>query len=124
MTNPEFSKLINFLKKIPSISQTIGSGISENGNWWVKFSIDIKHNLAWQVVQELGHVINCLSVSEKLPACFYPVSAPPYLNGGPEDYLYWAIDSFQKDFSPDVLAEWLEGRLPNPVNDISQWEIN
>jgi hypothetical protein len=124
MTDPKFSKLLDFLKKIPSINQTIGCGVHENGNWWVKFSLDIKHNLAWQVIQELGHVINYLSLSEKLPTCFYPVSAPPYLNGGPEDYLYWVIDSFQIDFTPDTLAEWLEGRLPNPVDDISKWEVS
>jgi len=121
MSNIDFNKLTGFLKRIPSISQTIGSGLYENGNWWVKFSIDINHNLAWQVVQELGHVVNYLSVSEKLPTSFYPVSAPPYLNGGPEDYLYWVIDSIQPDFTPDILEEWLEGRLPDPVSDLSQW---
>ncbi len=124
MTDSIFNKLINFLQRIPSIKPTIGTGSLENGNWWVKFSIDINHELAWQVVQELGHVVNYLSVSEKLPACFYPVSAPPYLNGGPDEYLYWAIDSFQPSFTPDTLAEWLEGRLPNPVDDLSEWAID
>jgi len=122
MTTPNFNKLINFLKEVPSINEGIGSGFYENGNWWVKFSIDIKHNLAWQVVQELGYVVNYLSVSEKLPTYFYPVSAPPYLNGGPEDYLYWVIESIQPDFTADQLVDWLIDRLPNPISDLSEWE--
>ena len=123
MADINFTNLISYLTRTPSISQTIASGLYENGNWWVKFSIDIKNELAWRVVQELGHVVNYLSVDERLPLSFYPVSAPPYLNGGPDKYLYWVIDSFEPDFTPDILTEWLEGRLPNPVNDISQWTL-
>jgi hypothetical protein len=124
MTDPKFSQLISLLRKVPSIKEAIGAGTNENGNWWVKFTIDIKHELAWHVVQEFGHIVNYLSVSERLPACFYPVSAPPYLNGGPEEYLSWAIDTFDINFSPDLLAEWLESRLPKPLDDISQWEVS
>ena len=31
--------------------------------------------------------------------------------------------NFHADFSPDVVCDWLEARLPNPVNDESQWKI-
>ena len=54
---------------------------------------------------------------------FMPVSPAPYLNGGPKDFLSWVIESKDPSFSPAVAAEWLEGRLPNPVDDPNQWEI-
>jgi len=87
----------------------------------MKFTIDIDHPLAWSVVQELGHVLNYLSLDERLPTVFMPVSPPPYLNGGP-DYLSWVIECKDKDFTPEICAEWLEGHLPRPVEDPEQWK--
>jgi hypothetical protein len=75
-------------------------------------------------VQELGHVINYISVNERLPVVFYPTSAPPYMNGGPDNFLYWIIESKMEDFSPEDLKKWLAGRLPNPVNDLQEWRID
>ena len=112
----------SFLEKIPAIEAPVASGTGEDGLWWVKFSIDIQHDLAWQVVQELGHVVNYISVDERLPAAFYPVSPPPYMNGGPDEFLSWVIETKDKDFRPAKLKEWLESRLPNPVDDEEQWE--
>ena len=89
--------------------------------WWVKFTIDIHHQLAWHVVQEIGHVVNYLSLNERLPAIFYPVSAPPYLNGGPDEYLAWIIETKDSTFKPGTLQKWLEGRLPQPVSDVAAW---
>jgi len=114
--------LIEFIKRIPSVNPSFASGIYDNGNWWIKFSLDIKHKLAWNVVQELGHVLNYLSLDERLPTLFYPVSAPPYLNGGPEVYLYWIIESTDTSFHPQLATEWLESRLPDPVDDIAEWD--
>jgi hypothetical protein len=121
----EFAALLAFLARIPAIGakQSIGSGRFENGNWWVKFTIDIDHPLAWSTVQELGSVLNYLSLNERLPTVFMPVSPPPYMNGGPE-FLSWVIESRDADFSPDAAAEWLSGRLPKPVDDPTQWPIN
>jgi hypothetical protein len=116
-------ELLNFLKKIPSIKQPISSEIPENGLWWVKFSIELGNSLAWNVIQELGHVINYISVDDKLPCIFYPVSPPPYLNGGPEVFLSWIIETKDKEFTPEVLKEWLEGRLPNPVEETDEWKL-
>jgi hypothetical protein len=93
----------------------------ESGGWWLKLTIDISHSLAWNVVQEYGHVLNLLSVEERLPTVFYPVSPPPYMNGGPADYLSWVIECRAPGFTPDLAAEWLEGRLPRPVDDVLQW---
>ncbi|MBF9221222.1 hypothetical protein [Hymenobacter ruricola] len=120
MSDNQFDSLQAFLTGTPAIEGPIGQGMNE-GMWWVKFRIDIKHPLAWQVVQEIGHVVNYLSLNEKLPTTFYPVSPPPYMNGGPEDFLSWVIENTDKEFVPDTLKTWLEGRLPQPVNDESAW---
>lgn len=92
-----------------------------NGYWWLKFSLDIENKLAWNVVQELGFVINYISIDERLPTVLYPVSPPPYMNGGPSDFLSWVIETKDKEFKPGTLMKWLEGRLPNPVDDLEQW---
>ena len=113
--------LIGYLSRVPGITGKIGFGTSNQGLWWVKFTIDIDHPLAWSIVQELGHVLNYLSLNEKLPTVFMPVSPPPCLNGGPS-YLSWVIECKDKDFKPETCAQWLEGRLPRPVEDAKQWK--
>ena len=124
--HPRFQTLIGYLCRIPGVEHNatpslgMGSG-DETDGWWVKFSIDIEHPLAWNVVQELGHVLNYLSPNERLPTIFKPVSPPPYLNGGPREYLSWVIECSARDMAPDAIAKWLEGRLPRPVDDLSQW---
>jgi hypothetical protein len=121
----EFEKLVSFFGRIPAIGtkQSIGTGRFANGNWWAKFTIDIAHPLAWSTVQELGFVLNYLSETERLPTVFMPVSPPPYLNGGPE-FLSWVVKSTTATFTPDQAAQWLAGRLPNPVDDPAQWSFN
>lgn len=123
MNEASFKAVVEFLKKVPSINESIAFG-KEEGNWWIKFRIDLKHKLAWNVVQEFGHILNYLSVEEKLPTNFYPVSPPPYMNGGPIDFLSWVIENTNKDFTPIKLKEWLEGRLPVPVENETEWEHN
>lgn len=119
-----FNKLETFLLKLPSMQSPVANGRLNDGNWWVKFGLDIEHDLAWRVVQEIAYVTNYLSLDERLPTVFYPVSPPPYLNGGAEDFLSWVIESKDPAFTPDMLYEWLEGRLPRPVDDLVQWEID
>jgi hypothetical protein len=82
-----FDTLLNFLARVPSIKGQVGSGFYDSGLWWVKFRIDIHHPLAWRVVQELGHILNLMSIEERLPTVFMPVSPPVYLNGGPDEFL-------------------------------------
>ena len=121
-----FHTLLEFLERVPAVEFNdtdfggFGSG-EENGVWWVKFSLDIEDDLAWNVVQELGHVLNYLSIEEPLPTQFKPVSPPPYMNGGPADFLSWVIECESAQMSPDRVAEWLEGRLPRPVDDLENW---
>jgi hypothetical protein len=124
MDDRAFKKLVDYLSKIPAINEPIGKGADENDLWWVKFSINTNHRLAWNVVQELGFVLNNLSMQERLPTIFYPVSPPPYMNGGPMDYLSWVIETKSKDFGPETCAQWLESRLPQPVEDETQWQVD
>src|SRR6056297_3388036 len=54
-----FDALFEFLERLPAIDlpagrKSIGHGVFDNGNWWVKFSLDTGHQLAWRHVQELG----------------------------------------------------------------------
>ena len=123
--HPKFAKLIDFLARVPAVeindtpSRGFGSG-EDGGTWWVKFTIDIDHELAWHAVQELGHVLNYLSLDERLASSFKPVSPPPYLNGGPEEFLSWVIEA-PDELRPGTLADVLEGRLPKPVEDEAAW---
>ncbi len=121
MDDRAFSKLTNYLEKVPAIIGTIAAGSDDEGQWWVKFEINIEHDYAWHTVQELGHVLNYLSIDERLPTSFHPVSPPPYMNGGPEEFLSWVIECYDPKFKPGTCADWLEGRLPRPVDDLSQW---
>ncbi len=118
---PTFHTLKAYLHEVPAIVQPVGHGRESDGKWCVKFTIDINHRLTWHVVQELGHVVNYLSIDERLPTSFFPVFPPPYMNGGPRDFLSWVIECRDAAFQPGTLAQWLEGRLPRPVSDQSQW---
>lgn len=89
--------------------------------WWVKLQIDIRSHMAWHVVQELAHVLNFISLAERLPTVFKPTSSPPYLNGGPDDYLAWVIESTADNVDAAYVAEVLEGRMPQPPEDLTKW---
>lgn len=114
-------ELRNTLNLVPSV-KVIGFDETEIG-WKVTLTIDIEHQLAWRVIQELASLLNDLSVEEKLPSKFWPISPPPYLNGGPDEYLTWVIESFSKEFTPDKCNEWITGRLPDPIDDEEQWVV-
>jgi hypothetical protein len=123
--HPRFGKLLDFLARIPAMdvndtpSRGFGSG-GDGGSWWVKFSLDIDHELAWETVQELGHTLNTPSLEQGTAAVFKPVSPPPYLNGGPEEFLSWVIEA-PDSFAPGSVADVLEARLPQPVDDEAAW---
>lgn len=119
-----FQILESYLARIPAVVQPFGTGVEDDGSWWIKFAIDIDNPLAWHAVQELGHVLNYLSIKERLPTSFVPVSPPPYMNGGPREYLSWVIECSDKDFEPGTVAKWLEERLPKPVDDLTLWDVD
>jgi len=58
MANETTFQLKEYLSKVPGIEGNLASGIFDDDRWWVKFTINIQHELAWRVVQELGHVLN------------------------------------------------------------------
>jgi hypothetical protein len=113
--------LADFLARVPALSGNIGFGYFHDGGWWVKFTIDTTHKFAWHVIQELGYVVNYLSLDERVPTVFMPVSPPPYLNGGPDGALSWVIECHDKKIRPGTFKKWVEGQLPNPVDDESSW---
>jgi len=115
--------LVQFLTRVPAV-RVISSDSTPDAYWWIKLTIDIEHPLAWCVVQELGFVLNYISLNDKLPTVFFPVSPPPYLNGGPRDFLAWAIESKFNYIDPTWIASVLEERLPNPVEELSAWRHN
>lgn len=124
----DFEPLLTFLERLPAINlpagrKSIGAGSYDSGSWWVKFSLNTDHPLAWRHVQELGHVLNLLSIEERLPTVFKPVSPPPYMNGGVQ-FLSWVIESTSSEFTPALCAKWLEGRLPRPVSDLELWKTD
>jgi hypothetical protein len=123
MDERAFKTLESYLLRIPAVKGSIGKGDTD-GLWWVKFTIDINHPLAWRVVQELGHVLNYISVSERLPTVFMPVSPPPYMNGGPAEFLSWVIESTDAEFKPGTCAKLLESRLPRPVDNEAEWKTD
>lgn len=116
-------KLQAYMERIPAI-QVVTASEAPKARWWLKFDIDIHHPLAWNVVQELGHVLNYISVTERLPTVFKPVSPPPYMNGGPEDFLSWVIEAEEPLPEAGYIADVLEGRLPRPVEDETQWDTS
>jgi len=116
-----FEKLKALLARVPAVQRNVGVGQLDGGGWYAKFGLDISHRLAWNVVQEFAHILNYLSISERLPTVFMPVSPPPYLNGGPDEYLSWVIECRDTSFTPDKTGEWLEARLPDPVEDEAEW---
>ncbi|MBL9017390.1 MAG: hypothetical protein JNL83_24595 [Myxococcales bacterium] len=119
----DFSALLEVLKQLPAMIDGIGSG-TEHDMWWVKFRLNTSDAMAWRTIQELGHILNYLSVNDRLSTVFKPVSPPPYMNGGPATYLSWVIEGKTKELSPEKCAEWLRARLPNPIDDLSQWDVD
>ena len=114
-----FEGLKRFLGRIPAVKVS-AHHIGRDERWSIHLTVDIDNPLAWHVVQELGSVLNNLSLSAKAPTVFKPMSSPPYLNGGPRDYLYWLIESSNLA-TPRGIRQLLEGRMPRPVDDVSQW---
>lgn len=125
MSDLNFDRLHEYFSKVPSVQKERIDSYGSDGKqaWWFKFQINVDHPLAWQTVQELGHVLNYISKNERLPTQFLPVSPPPYMNGIARDFLCWVIQCNHADFPPDVVCDWLEARLQNPVDDEAQWKI-
>ena len=115
--------LLGFLMRLPAVEPSdapSAAGEEADGAWWVRFAVDVDHELAWHTVQELAAVLNSLSPDERLASILKPLSPPPYLSGGPEECLSWIIEG-APELEPDVVAAALEARLPQPVEDETAW---
>ena len=45
------------------------------------------------------------------------------MNCGPA-FVSWVLESKDPEFNPDLWEEWLEGRLPKPVDRVASWTEN
>jgi hypothetical protein len=115
----ELAVLVSNIPAVRVLSRSEGQAV-----WWIKLVIDIHDPLAWRVVQELGHLLNFISFDQRLPTRFYPVSPPPYMNGGPAEFLAWIIAAAKPDVPPRTIQAVLEGRLPRPVTSTEAWELD
>lgn len=115
----KLSKLVTYLNRLPGTQASAGRFTKEG--WHVSLSIDIHHPLAWNVVQELGFFCNSPSIGQGSGLEFFPISPPPYLNGGPREFLSWILSYTGSSFSPSEVAKSIEGVLPQPVDDETEW---
>jgi hypothetical protein len=113
-------RLRGVLARIPHVT-ILRASVPAEPLFWVKFKIDVTAPIAWNIVQELCFVLNELSAEERLPTLFMPVSPPPYLNGGPEEYLAWVIESRIEFQDAGQIAMMLENRLPKPLEKAEAW---
>ena len=116
----DLTRLKDFLSRIPDVKVIVASEPDE-GEWWIALKIKLGSSIAWNIVQELAYVCNALSLTAKLPVVFKPTSPPPYMNGGPREFLKWRIEALTPAASPDQLADYLADRMPKPVDDRSKW---
>lgn len=121
MSKKKINELVEFLGKLPSVKDVHFE--NKNGDWWVMLHLDIFNPYAWNVIQELAFVLNNVAITERFPAIFYPKSPPPYLNGGPADFLSWIIENGDKGFTPEILVEQLKNYLPDP-EDLEEWYLD
>lgn len=112
--------LADLLRRVPAV-RVISQEVTPSAYWWIKFSVDVEHPLAWRVVQALAFIFNEISISETLPTIFKPTSPPPYLNGGPDECLFWVIESTFNYIDPKWIASVAEERLPHPVEKMESW---
>lgn len=113
----DLAPMRDLLERVPGVAYLGGGGSVDRG-WWASFDIDIEHPLAWQVVQQLSHVLNFVAREEDLPTILTPLA--PTTIGGPKTSLSWAID-VGPDYPPAACAKQLEALLPAPVEDESEW---
>jgi hypothetical protein len=121
--HPVTKTLADFIASLPGV-EWVSSDCEGEGNeqwWWVKFKLDLRHACSWLVIQQVAHVANNLSVSRKLPIVFYPTSPPVYLNGGPEQHLYWVIEVIRPPFDPSEVIRQAKPYFPDDPTSPTEW---
>ena len=114
----DYTNLVHFLKNVPAINDDIHTDAHIDNNWYIVFRIDITNDNAWNVVQILGSIINSMHNCGN----FKPISPSVDLNGGPLNHLSWVIESLSTEFTPEMCYVCLHNNMPQPVNDLSQWD--
>lgn len=101
-------RLLAWLISHPTVIKTnspslgIGCRVYDDGGWWIKFALDIADPDAWTTIQVLAYALNDPNITAEFRTTFKPVSPPPYLNGGPDDYLSWVIEGEDYRFADRV----------------------
>lgn len=113
-------RLAAIVRKLPGVHGSLGICEPDDAFWWIKFTIDRRHELAWHVVQRLAFVLNYYSLEYKFPVKFFPASPPPYLNGGPE-FLSWVIEATVGYLDPGPVTKVLRATLPRKLGAASEW---
>ncbi|MEM9785823.1 MAG: hypothetical protein AAF801_04940 [Pseudomonadota bacterium] len=92
------------------IDRTVGANFVSckmlpNERWWIMFSLDLTNKKTPEVIQEFAYVCYGQVQGVSLPIRFFPFATHPS-NGGPETNLFWRIESYDANFTPDhVVAE-------------------
>ena len=113
----DFDPLVKFLNLIPSINGDIFTSSHIDNNWYVMFKIDIYNKYSWHAVQIIGSIINSMHEC----GSFKPSSPSVDLNGGPAEHLSWVLESVSTKFTPEMCYMLLHNNMPQPVNDLDQW---
>lgn len=116
-------RLAAVVRKLPGVHRSIGTSTPEEAFWWLKFSIDTEHPLAWHVIQRLGYVLNYYSLEYKFHVSFYPASPPPALNGGPREFLSWVIEARLRYVDPRPIHKALRQELPARLSSEAEWRL-
>ena len=112
--------LADLIRQLPGVHPSVGRSTPEDAFWYVKFSLDRTHPLAWHVLQRLGFVFNYISLEFRYSTVFMPVSPPPYLNGGPE-FLNWAVEAKVPFYDPRHVTRALRAELPEHLGRAKAW---
>lgn len=99
------SNLREMLQSFPAISN-IRFGAHSTGAWFASFDIDIDHPKALTVIQHLAYELNEAGANN-FSGAFYPKSPPADLNPDPKEYLFWMIDCWDGDVTPDEISKML-----------------
>jgi hypothetical protein len=114
-------RLAKLIGTLPGVKGPVAHNASDQWFWWVKFTIDTRHALAWHVIQRLGYVFNYYSIEQHFDTKFMPVSPPPDLNGGPRQYLSWVVEATLGFYDPGPSMEALRRELPQNVKSKAEW---
>jgi hypothetical protein len=108
-------QLVDFLRQVPSLRNFRRSAVDFR-SWWVSFEIDLSLPLAWKVIRALALNLNNHSANMWLATVFKPIP-----DKRPDQPTCWRIESTDPLLDPAEVVQWLEMKLPTPLNDVDAW---